>query len=264
MLYALYDYIAYKRRKGRFGNDLKYGIMASAWEGEIPSFVIDTLSDGDPLFFQTFNSFGAWLIMYGTNSQVSHVGIYAEGGRIFHMTPPRSVIEPLQNCFHKDVRILPCKNGPTPKQGRPIEIYAAEMAGEPYGYAGVIMKALRILSGRDHQYFRWKFFLDVSLLFILIDIPIILLTKHPFLSYVLPAYLLLIVFNIIRKKYDPLSEEKMGAPVDAFRFVEATGGYAVGHAYAVRGQAHDAPILRHESQMSSQEAADNEPPQGSE
>ena len=76
MIFAAYDYINYKKRTGPYGRSIKQSTMAMAWENGIPDSVIGVLEDGDPLFFLTFNSKTAWAIMYGTSSQVSHVGVY--------------------------------------------------------------------------------------------------------------------------------------------------------------------------------------------
>ncbi len=253
MIFALYNYYHYKNRSGCYGRDLRNGPMSSAWENGIPDFVLNELEDGDILFFQTFNSISAWLIVYGTSSQVSHVGFYLKEKRIGHMVPPELTIEPIQNCFKENIRILPVKIGNAAiKEGKKfnVESFLEEIENKNYGYKTVFIKALKILSGRHWYYFRWKFFGDISLLLLILDSPFLLFLNQPIFSFLIPVHFALILFNSVLWKYKPLGPDAdNGAPVDGFRFVQAAGGMILGDAYAIRNQNHKLPIYRHISQQ---------------
>jgi hypothetical protein len=216
--------------------------MAGAWEGKMPDHVFRLLNDGDLLAFQNFGSVASWMIMYGSSSFVSHIGTYGEGGKIIHMTPPHFVIEPIADTFHEDVRVLPIRMLPASKKHTNVERALRARVGEPYGYTLVLRKAWNMVSGRYWPIFRWKFFFDVCLVVILLDLIILGLFGFWGVSWIAVAYLAVILFNRVRWHFDPvdLSEGEHGYPEMAFHVAAAHGGIIVGDAYAAK----DNPAMR--------------------
>src|ERR1700722_16680069 len=85
MLFALWDYLNYRRRSGRYAKELRgdHGdYMAGAWDNTLPPHVISMLEDFVLLAFETFEDFSSWAIMYGTSSLVSHVAMFAKPANV--------------------------------------------------------------------------------------------------------------------------------------------------------------------------------------
>ncbi len=224
MLCALLDYLSYRRRRGRFARTSASDPMCLGWEERLPDAVASRLADGDILLIETFGSFLSWLVMYFTSSQTSHVAIYCEGGRVSHMTLSRLVIEPIENLYGPNIRILPGKvNWPAKKE--PMEQITSKYSDRPYGWYVIMRKAALILSGRHWYYFRWKFFLDISLTLVLFDACLYLLSGVAAMSILIPLYLLVIGINRIRWSRNPLKRtEHTMAPAEAVLFVMNTNG----------------------------------------
>jgi hypothetical protein len=241
MLFALYDYFHYRRRSGRYRRDINRDPMAAAWEGGIPDDILGLLSDGDILFFQTFDSVTSWGIMYGTSSLVSHVGFYFSGHRIGHAMPKKGVVlESISQYFKPNIRILPTTIPNKPASISP-ESFTARYEDIGYGYSIVTRKAINILLGRHWYYFRWKFFVDAAVALAFMDAPLLILLGYPILSWLVPLHFAVIIFNAVLWRIRPLSAYESGpldggAPVDAFRFVQAYDGGILGSAHAIGDQ----------------------------
>ena len=109
--------------------------MGGAFEGRLPENALRQLRPGDVLFVQTFNSFPAWVVMYLTKSEISHVASYLGDNRIAHSKPFSGVvIEPIEVLYRSDTRILPCV-WPLPDEKRPmVEPIYRDHLGAPYLY----------------------------------------------------------------------------------------------------------------------------------
>jgi len=243
MIFALSDYYHYRRRSGRYARDIRAGPMAGAWENGIPPHVLAILSDFDALAFETFEFFGSWAIMYGTSSLISHVGMYKKPDQIVHMTARGLIIEPINNVFGPNVRILPLAWPPDKTKTVTMDEAIRPYRETPYGWRVVRNKALKILSGRHWHYWRWRFFIDVALLLFVLDVPVRLVTGRFLLSWLVPAYLVVVLFNAVLWRFHPLRpDEKNGAPADIVRLVLSNGGTAILDAYSLKGQDHGLPI----------------------
>src|ERR1700722_9463451 len=99
MIFAVYDYVRYRRRVGPYARNSRASFMAAAWQEEIPAHVLKLLEDGDIIFMQDFGWVPSWLIMYATSTPVSHVGSYLSGDRIAHMTTGGFSIDPISSLF---------------------------------------------------------------------------------------------------------------------------------------------------------------------
>lgn len=239
MLFALLDYRNYKRREGRFARDLTKSIMGGAFEGSLPETALQVLRPGDVLFVQTLGWPLSWLIMYLTKSEVSHVAFYLGDREIAHSTLGGVTIEPIEALFNPSTRILPCI-WPMPDEKRlaVIRIVKEQYEGLPYGWIPALLKGIRILTGRDWPYFRWVFFLDISFALMLIDLPLFLFLKYPVVAWLIPAYLVVIIFNWVLWKFWPLVfSEWTGKPCDLLRLLQLQEGSFLFDAFAVQQQA---------------------------
>lgn len=208
--------------------------MSGAWDNALPPHVISMLEDFDLLAFETFEYFPSWAIMYGTSSLVSHVGMFAKPANITHMTAKGFTVEPIGNVFNSRVRILPVKIQ-RPAHPLPTMAEATDgFAGEPYGWRFVRGKALKIISGRHRPYWRWSFFFDVALILVLMDLPIRLILGRFVFSWLILPYLCLVLFNLVRWRFQPLPPDKYNAvPADILWMTMRSGGTAVFDAYSL-------------------------------
>jgi cell wall-associated NlpC family hydrolase len=60
--------------------------MCGAYVGALPEEVMLILEDGDLILVGNFGWWISWLIMYLTNSQISHIAVYVGDGKILHAT----------------------------------------------------------------------------------------------------------------------------------------------------------------------------------
>jgi hypothetical protein len=246
MTFALWDYLSYRLRRGRYGRNIRRNALAAGWENGIPNNILDVLRDGDGLAFLTFDSFLAWLVMYFTSTSISHVGIYAHPRRILHMTLSGTALEPLSNYFRSNIWILPAKFPEAPRAGRSVDDFYPEYAGKRYSYWSAVWKGLNIIAGRNWPYFRWKFVVDLIFLMILVVIPVWGADGLPFVGLAGACYGGLVLVNAIRWRLSPLHPDhpSLGVPADILHFFEFNQATIIGDAYSVRGQAHGFPIYR--------------------
>lgn len=212
--------------------------MGGAFEGTLPETALQILQPGDVLFVQMLGWPLSWLIMYLTSSEVSHVAFYVGNREISHSTLSGVATEPIEALFDSSTRILPCVwPMPDEKRLQVSRLLAEHFTGVPYGWLSVLVKAFRILTARDWPYFRWAFFGDIAIALLLLDLPLLLIAGHPIISWGIPAYLALIVFNSGLWRFQPLKlSEWTGKPVDILRMLQSQGGTFVFDAYSIQRQ----------------------------
>lgn len=241
MIFALIDYIAYARRSGRYSRDFKKSIMGGAFQGEAPANALNLLRPGDVLLVQTLDSPIAWLIMYLTTSEISHVTSYLGNGQIIHSTSIGVSVDPIESLFGENTRVLPTQwDMADDKRAEMAESLKTNL-GRPYGWAAVLMKGLSILSARDWPYFRWRFAVDIVLLLLVIDLPALLFLHRPVITWLIPVYLLLIAAHWALWKVRPLKfSEWTGKPCDMLSIIQQSGGTLMFDAYQLwQQQARD-------------------------
>ena len=198
------------------------------------------LRPGDVVFVQTLDRPQSWLIMYITQSEVSHVASYVGDRKIAHAKLGAGVvIEPVERLFVSNARILPCVwPMPDDKRMAVVEMIKEKYEGVPYGWLPALLKGLRILTGRDWPAFRWTFFLDVSLILLIFDIPFLLLLHHPVATWLVPIHLSFIAFNSALWRVRPLKfSESTAKPSDILKLLQSIGGSFILDAFAVHQQA---------------------------
>jgi hypothetical protein len=196
MLFALADYLAYRRRSGRYSREKSRSPMAFGFDFELPPKAIAALRPGDAIFLLTFDSWLSWAVMYMTNSEVSHAAIYLGDGLISHATLGGVVKEPVRSLYGRSCRLLPCLIGASDEQRANLHSVVASQLGQPYGWGIVLLKALRIMSARLWPLFRWTFVLDLAVLTIVADIAAFALSGRVIgFSAIVLLYLLVILWG---------------------------------------------------------------------
>lgn len=178
--------------------------MGRAFDGRIPDKALAKLRPGDFLFVETFGWYVSWLIMYLTSSRISHCAMYVGSNQIFHATLNGVCKEDLSVLFNANSRILPCITSMTDDQRKKVPSSVQSLEGTTYGFDVVKEKALRIISGRDWKHFRWKFFVDIALIVLVLDVPVYLVVGWPVLSWLIPLYVALVGFNRLLWRLLPL------------------------------------------------------------
>lgn len=109
MIFALWDYLKYRGRAGRFSVGSPDSVVGAAFQERIPQAAIALLSPGDPIFVSSYGSFSSWVIMYLTRSEISHVVTYAGEDKVLHAVPSEGVVEEdLSSIEGPSSRLLPC------------------------------------------------------------------------------------------------------------------------------------------------------------
>lgn len=237
MLFALADCRRYRNRTGRFARDIHKSVMGGAFEGSLPDKAFELLSPGDVLLVQTLESPISWLIMYLTSSEISHAAFYLGNREIAHATLSGVRVEPIESLLDPNSRILPGIL-PIPDDTRPEIVRAVQQyIGLPYGWIPALLKAIRILSGRDWAYFRWTFFADICMLLFVLDLPFLAAFHRAVITWLAPAYLATVTLNALRWRWKPLKFDGWTAkPCDLLRFLESSGGSLMFDAYSIHLQ----------------------------
>ncbi len=168
--------------------------MAAAFDSELPPKALAFLEPGDLIFVETFGSLLSWTVMYFTDSEVSHAAMYLGDGNITHATFSGVITEPVTALFGPDRRLLVCKPV-IPDDLRPAVVTeAASYLGWPYGWYGVLRKAVRIVTGRIWPLFRWRFVLDFFAVLAMLELATFLATHRIMgLTLLIVPYLLTVL-----------------------------------------------------------------------
>jgi hypothetical protein len=227
MLFAALDYYNYRRESGRYSRDAGDDIMCGAFKESLPDILVCSLEPGDPIVSGNFGWWVAWLIMYLTSSQISHIALYAGNRKIIHQTLGGPVYGSIEDLFGSSERLLaikmpPLKDGGQKKVLGPSSI--PNIAKNPYPTGLVIEKGLQILTGRDGHRFRVKFLADAILIITLISSPLLIISTWA-VVYLCCGYLAVVAVNLIISHFrPPPADEKHGAPCDALWVFPQIGG----------------------------------------
>ena len=139
--------------------------MCGAYVGSLPEEVLLMLEHGDPILVGDFGWWVSWLIMYLTNSHISHVALYVGDGKIMHATLRGAEIAPIESLFGPKVRLLAGKAPIPPERRNPMAWKDARkfVVGRRYSVLLVICKGLLIMLGKQQPCFRWRLSADVCI-----------------------------------------------------------------------------------------------------
>jgi NlpC/P60 family len=207
--------------------------MCGAYETKLPLEVLLALQEGDLIFVGNFRSWMSWLIMYFTNSQVSHVAMYVGDGKILHATLHGGELAPIEAVFEDGVRLLACKVPIADESRQRARAWLADSKDDPlyferpYSFKRVLLEALWIVSGRDVPFFRWRLFVDIALMFVLGDVCTWAVLGRPAGGYlVMLAYLAIICVNRLRwpPRRSSWFTRTRGTPIDLLSQALGWGG----------------------------------------
>lgn len=226
MLFAVIDYLNYRRQKGRFSFKNEKDPMTYAFKSNLPESVVNKLKPADVILLGSYDWLVSWAIMYLTSSQISHLALYIGNREILHETLSGSVKEPIEAIYGPNTRLIIGQFPQNDSQKISLDGIISKYTGIRYAIEDVVIKGLRIISGRDWPYFRWKFFFDISILIFFLDVPIIMLLGFPIFSFIILFHLLLIIINSMLWRKDPLSPfaKDVGKPCDMLRWLIFSGG----------------------------------------
>jgi len=195
MICAIRDYLNYRRNLGPY-NLYKDPVMRWGFPSSIPTEAVNALKPGDMIFVHTGNSLISWAIMYLTGSRISHVALYTGNRSIVHATTAGVIFEPIESLFSKNTVLLLChiRNISSEKRKEMIKL-AQKYVGAPFDWKAILIKFLRIVTGRDKPYYRSKYLVDLTLMLFLVDIiPLLLWNKVIFMWFIIP-YILVVTIN---------------------------------------------------------------------
>ncbi len=233
MIFALVDYMHYRTETGRFAKHAPTSPMGAAFARTLPQGIVDLLEPGDCIFTCRYGSMLLWAVMYFTSSEISHVAMYIGDGLIAHATLGGILKQEISTLFGDDARLLPVHIGTDSDQQEALRRNVERILGRSFGWRSVRTKLLRILSGRDMAYFRWRFLFDAAIVIACCDFPFILTTGRPVLAWLLPAYVLLVLVNWVLWRTRPiLVDEDYVKPIDLYMMLLASGAQPMvdGHA----------------------------------
>lgn len=215
MLFASIDYLCFLTQKGRYSRKNEKEPMAYAFEESIPEDVVNSLQIGDIILQGSFNCWLYWAIMYYTNSLINHCAVYIGNRQILHVTLSGSVKEPIESLYGKRTRLIIARfRLPVEKQIKQVQVDNYKYVGIPYSKKVVFEKFLSIITGKNWPHFHWKFYLDILILFLIMDIPFLYFLKIPIFLIIPLLLFCLILVNAILWHFNPISLSALGAPSD--------------------------------------------------
>src|SRR5689334_25395916 len=99
MFCAVWDYVCFRRRAGRYHPRAMYGIYALASRNKLPEFAASGLSGGDAVFMGAFQGWRAWAVMYVAGAPISHVASCLGSGQIIHATTAGVTIDSITSLY---------------------------------------------------------------------------------------------------------------------------------------------------------------------
>ena len=201
--------------------------MCGAFNESLPDILVYSLEPGDPIVSGNFGWWVAWLIMYLTSSQISHIAFYAGNRKIIHQTLGGPLYGSIEDLFGPSERLLAIKMPPL-EDGRQKMLLGPSSipkdTKKPYPTGLVINKGLQILTGRDGRRFRAKFLADILLIITLISSPLFFISAW-IVAFLCFGYIAVVAVNLIISHYNPLpADDKHGAPCDALWVFPQIGG----------------------------------------
>ncbi|MEO3864245.1 hypothetical protein [Rheinheimera fenheensis] len=161
MIFALLDYFKYKKRIGKYSDESLRNIgLKKASVSEFPNW--KNIPFGEILFVHTANSSLSWVIMYFTNSVLSHTAIIYGNGIVHDTTTDGVLRHSLENYFYGEsyieFRTLPSNR--TPEEMR---AFLDSTLGHGYNWTGVFFLAFHIAIANTPD-FSWRLFFDLLLI----------------------------------------------------------------------------------------------------
>jgi hypothetical protein len=206
VLFALLDYVRYRRQRGRYRpavlarEGLKLAIPENFEGTEAPQ-------PADVFFMHTRLSTLSWLVMYVTNFPCSHMGVFGYDGMVIDATTAGVVKHPFSDYLDGQsyLRVAHTSRRGTPDQQRDAVAYVESEIGTPYGWAISARIAARVIFGvrqdpsyRPHP----RLWADTLMLLGLATIPRRFFPAWPnLLALAGPRYVAILARNRARRGY---------------------------------------------------------------
>jgi hypothetical protein len=239
MLFALFDYLQFARKKGRYGAEQRSN-MAIAFEGCPPAEAVEQMLPGDIFLTQRLDDWFSWAMMYFSSSSVDHCGIYVGGGEVMHMTF-RGGKKHRLDYVAEGARFLVVR--PDLRSFKRVDEKERKNAEEPEepGETGkrrfyhrfpprlqLTWGAVEIVLGFYPERFRWKFVVDLVILAAVLDALTFWWSRFPFSLAIAAIIVLIAGSNQVRwwiwrwRKRPP--PEPMSHPDHMLRIFFSSGG----------------------------------------
>ncbi|MGA2774972.1 MAG: hypothetical protein ABSE81_02785 [Candidatus Omnitrophota bacterium] len=203
MLFATIDAISYILRVGKYG-DNKKSPMGCGFHECISEEALTLLKPGDLIFLCTYNNLLAWVIMYFTSINITHVSLYVGNGEILHSTLSGVRQEKVEVLFGINSRLLPCHMTKLNLNQGNVTASSKKFVGMPYGWRTIFKKALLIVTARYKKFVNWKLTVDIVILLLFVGVVFKYLFHSLILFYTIPAYLIIIAINRILVRIKPV------------------------------------------------------------
>ncbi len=173
-MFLLIEYILFRFQLG------KYSVVSKrnrhpinlSWQGEYDNVLEKVLANGDAIFFANDNSFVSWLVQYFTKTDISHVGVYIENGKVLHATLSGTKIEHLSTFFGQGCHVIPVSmqdlivkseiENKTPNFSKYL--------GKGYPLKQVMLRGLLYLFGIPWRKYRFTYIFDIVTLFLILSV----------------------------------------------------------------------------------------------
>ena len=106
MILAVWDYICFRKLKGRYLPYASGRLSNMCFYESIPEIFLEEMKTGDTIIMGNNNNFISWLVMYATDSVYSHLAVYQSDRTIFHMTLEGPIVESIESLFGRKKRFM--------------------------------------------------------------------------------------------------------------------------------------------------------------
>jgi hypothetical protein len=220
MIFAVLDYLRYRRRTGKYG---RTGALRFAFIGHPTHRLWPILQEGDVLFVATYGHFLSWLIMYVTDSPFSHAAVYIGNEQIAHMTTGGFAVEGVDALCDSNTAIVPVMLPETAVNRRQkLKDVLRKYRNEPYGWIPAVLKGVRILLARDLPAYRLKFAADLFLLTSVLDALLVIVRRSAIFYWFFLAYLCIVVVAALLFLRNPGKYDRL-TPMSFFNALRSHG-----------------------------------------
>jgi hypothetical protein len=172
--------------------------MGRGFDESIPEQLLSRLKPGDIICVQNFDWWVSWLIMYLTQSSISHVATYLGNRTISDMTLEGVIKVPIDNLYKPEARFLPFILFIPENKRKEVEpIHDSLKDKVYYSKLLILKKGLQIIFGRDWSLYRFSFLIDIFLSCLLLDLltyPLVTVHLSPVLF---SLYVIILIINRI-------------------------------------------------------------------
>ena len=233
MIFAAWDFVQYKRQKGRYGENPLDASLHISFREEVPEYVIRQLNVGDMILTQRLDNWLSWAIMHFTKSPFDHMAMYAGDGKVAHMTLEGGKQHSLRT-LAKGARVVIFRLGHERHKWlkeyqhdkQKIDVSGA-FTKHLHPKAHFALGALWIASGRYPDMFQIRIAVDTILILLAFEMILGLTMGLHFGAALLILYLVLLALNLSKFAYRRMVGKVhpiISQPSMSFRWLMKSGG----------------------------------------